>query len=157
MPRSREENFKRKNVFSIKAYLATPLQKNSCPRGHKITILVYPSLVIITTYFRHYHFILRLSDLHLRVERCYMCIPNLVKIEPVVLEKKISMLHTTYNARGQTPTHLSLSNDLKNYYTFCSALFQHLFVFLYNNTMEEGDATPPPSQLPPPPTIVKLF
>ena len=50
MPGSREENFYTMN------YMATPLHKNFCPGVMKFTILLDPSLVIITIHHEIYNF-----------------------------------------------------------------------------------------------------
>ena len=47
---TREEDFKRNNAFHYMTYMATPLHKNPCPGVMKFTVLVDPSLVIITIY-----------------------------------------------------------------------------------------------------------
>ena len=57
------EFFKRNNAFSLyMTYMATPLRKNPCPRGHEIYMFGRPCL-------GHYYCILRFSDLCLGVEK----------------------------------------------------------------------------------------
>ena len=48
MSQSRVEDFKANNAFSLYDFIATPYHKNPCPKVMKFTILVDPSLVIIT-------------------------------------------------------------------------------------------------------------
>ena len=126
----------------VHPYMATPKHKNPVPGVMKFTILVDPSLVIITIYFclinawkKRRRFLKNCSNFTLFTSklpplwmgvmkfiislsyRCYT--PNLLKIAPVVLDKKM-LTHDgrrTTDDDGRQPIakgHLSDSGHLKN-------------------------------------------
>ena len=62
MPGSREEDFFKKNAFSLFDFMATPLHKTPCPGSHEIDNFGRPFL-------GHHNYLLGLSDLGLGVEK----------------------------------------------------------------------------------------
>ena len=66
MPGSREKDFNRKKMqFQYIIFIATPLHKNTCPGVHKIYNLG-------RLFLDHHHYILRLSDICLGVEKKFL-------------------------------------------------------------------------------------
>ena len=129
--------FKEIMHFYYMTYMAIPQHKNHCPGGHEIYNFGRPflghhyyifSLSDLCLGLEKKIFLRNTSILHILLQkhlplgvgvmkftipfslpyRCYIRVPNLVKIGPVVLEKKM----LTHDGRRQTPTHSNRSPEL---------------------------------------------